>query len=297
MAIPQHILDRLQKNDPDIVGLSLSREVESDEDVVKLVKALKDNTHLRWLTIQGRWGQPSIGDRSAALFRSCHHLVYLDLSYNKNITNSGAAALALNTSLETLFLRGCSVTPEGLKLFLNHDRVFDLRIAITSSLSEKITDDVKAKLQENKEKWECKLLGQRLERLSTNELSEEFYIFVRENPTHIQKLLKPIQDMAAKDFRHTENAITVGLILSNHLSKLTGMVAKKAAVYAQRYRILREAPHEECIAFQSERRLERKRSRSYSLTPPSEATERKAVKSQSLSLSPPPTPCSLSQSI
>lgn len=241
MPISQKILDKLAANSDDIVGLNLTLEVDSDEDVIRLVNALRKNTYLRSLTIQGHWNKPSITDKGARLLSSCRRLTFLDLSYHKNITNSGAEAFAHHPSLDTLFFRGCSVTPAGLLPFLENDVLIDLRIAASASPHEQEGEPVKAKLKENKVFWNFRY---KLKFLSAKDLNVELYQWMNTNPNVVRKLPDALQVDAEKDPREWEDEISTGLILANNLAKLKGLedknLVKFAVIFAERYKILRE---------------------------------------------------------
>ena len=241
MPINPITLAKLAANDPLVAGLDLTLEVNSDDDVVKLVHALKGNSNLTSLTIQGRWNSPGITDESAKLLATCNHLVFLDISGNKNITNIGAAALARNVSIESLFMRGCYVAPAGLYPFLENEAVTDLRIATSASREEQEGDAINEKLNKNK-KFKAKI-----QMLSADELNLRLYEVIQMNPSCIQKLPKPLQSIAQKHPEDWDDAMITGLTLANHLSKLwqendAGLrtVAKFSAIYAKRYRALYE---------------------------------------------------------
>jgi hypothetical protein len=241
MAISPATLAKLARNDPDVVGLSLTLEVQSDADVILLVNALKGNTCFKSLTIQGFLDKSGISDKGARLLSSCRNLVYLDLSYNKNITDEGAKAFADHPSLETLFFRGCSVTPAGLYPFLPNDLLIDLRIAASASPEEAEGEAIKAKLKENKIFW---LYRHKLKYFTAKEINDELYRFIQENSEVIEKLPKPLQIDAKKNPTEWGDVITTGLILSNNLEKLKGpevrTVVRFSAIFAERYRVLRE---------------------------------------------------------
>ena len=240
MAISEEILDKLRRDDPDVVGLHLSQEVESDADVARLVDALRNNTCFRSLTIQGIFHPNGIGDESARLLSTCKNLVFLDISDNRNITNRGAAAFAGHPSLETLFMRGCSVTPAGLLPFLNNDVVTDLRIATTPSPEEQVGESVLLKLEENA----SLTLEQRLSRLTADQLNFKLCQFIRKHSSCISKLPFALQVDAKKNPQEWEDAITTGFILSRNMANLKQAdmesVAKSAEVFVERYMELRE---------------------------------------------------------
>jgi len=226
MPIKPLTLSKLAANKSSVVGLNLTLEVDSDDDVVKLVNALQGNTlqgntYLASLTIQGRGNSPGITDKSAELLAKCKNLVFLDISYNKNITNIGAAALAKNKSIKRLFMRGCSVTPSGLYPFLENNTVTDLRIATSASPTE-----------------------QNLHVLTRDQLNEVLCRFIHDHKDCIEKLPADLQIMAKKAPEEWEEPALMGLMLSRNIAKLKdpkmARVAKGAEIFAQCYGILRE---------------------------------------------------------
>ncbi len=236
MAIPEAILEKLRQNDPDVIGLSLSMEVESDTDVVRLVNALKNNTYFRTLTIQGLFHDPGIGDESARLLSTCENLVFLDISDNRNITDRGAAAFANHPSLETLFMRGCRVTPAGLIPFLNNDVITDLRIANTAAHEAQVGVSVKLKLKDNA----SFTLEQKLARLTVEQLNLKLSQFIHCSHSCIPKLPSALQ-VDAKTHPREWNA-TTGLVLSRNIALIKGedmaRIAASAQIFAERYREL-----------------------------------------------------------
>lgn len=261
MAIKQEILDKLAANSPDVVGLSLTTEVESDEDVELLVKALENNTHLKVLTIQGqikkiegRYTAIGMTDKGAILLSKCPHLTFLNISFNKNITPRCVEALAQHPSLQTLFMRGCSIT-NSLELapFLKNNIIVDLRIAHTPS--EDVGDAIREKLKENALRDPRREEMDRLEELRKEiqfrevedvnyVLMEELQENLRENPGVIEKLPVPVQAIAHKDYKTWEEPLIMGQTLAFNLSTLdteeTRRIAKIAEVFVERYRALRE---------------------------------------------------------
>lgn len=275
-------LKYLRENDPYFVSLSLSHLINSDEQVAELVHALKNNTYLKSLTIQGSLDDGGITDGGAELLASCHYLVFLDISCNRRVTDRCITKLAKHLSLETLYLRGCNVTPKGLAPFLHNNFITDLRIAISASPSEQIGESVELKLKKNANLT----IEEKLQTLSAEHLSMKLCQFIHTHSSFIQKLPKPIQVMAQTIPQQWEDFVITGLTLSRHFTKLI----PSAEVFVQCYGVIWEE-RQKFMQFQA------------AATQESRPKKIKRQRSESPDVPPPPSPptycspSSLSQSI
>lgn len=127
-------LNRIKANDPSLVHLNLSNSGLRDMDILKLCRAMTDNTVLKSLDVS-RNKITDVGVKELATTT----LEKLDISYNTDITaqgikcfnnnktlttlittdihlgTNGAIALANNKTIKTLILNRCYIGPEGTK--------------------------------------------------------------------------------------------------------------------------------------------------------------------------------------
>jgi hypothetical protein len=142
-----------------------------------------------------------------------------------------------------------------------------VRIAISPSPAEQIGEGILAKLKENADLT----LEEKLQTLSAEHLSVRFFPFIHKHSEYIQRLPQALQVIAQTIPQKWEDFIISGLTLSRNLSRL-GM--ESAEVFERHYMTLREAQqkfmHFQPAATQepAPKRIKEERSESPSLSPP-----------------------------
>lgn len=147
MPIDNMLLQKISENDRTLTELNLSGQGITDEDIVKLVTALKNNTHLKKLNLNANkefnkiqtakdrikdfaeTGQIPANEnyitaKGAALLAQTK-LTHVYLDHNP-IGDEGAISLAQNTNLIELTIRNCNLTLRGISAFLNHPAIQEL---------------------------------------------------------------------------------------------------------------------------------------------------------------------------
>jgi Ran GTPase-activating protein (RanGAP) involved in mRNA processing and transport len=222
MPISPDILDRLQKNDPDLTELSLTETQYLTSncsvthfDIMQLAKILQQNTTLTKLEISGK----QVTDVSVLLLadtlRVNQALEILTLQHNI-ITDKGAEALAsaltFNKTLRALDLRGNSITETGALALANMLKINKTLTELYVGANKIELPGIKALLQHSKEKT-----GLRKLQLSHSKLGDKEILAITTEPIIAKSI-------SALDLSHNhitnQGAIDLATLLTSNL-KLT----------------------------------------------------------------------------